>query len=178
MERIKLFGSKREKIYTMLRLAGWYENRKVDISKAESYYKSIDLEMFDSVKAFYREFYGIAEDWYIKVEDINWAPDFEFMLFPFENVNFGIKDYMFDDAEYKILSLGYKNVLSLAKEECVIIGNIGYYYPARVWMDKRGNFYTTHEYSDDVKVFASVIELIEDELSCVELDTVMIPNKF
>lgn len=177
MERIKLVGSKRDQIYAMLSLAGWYENRQVDISEAESYYRSVEIEMFDSIKSFYREFYKIINKWYIKVENPNHAADFEFSLFPDKTGYLEIKDYMYDDADYKVLSAEYKDVLSFAKENCVMVGNIGYYYPARVWMDKYGRFYTTHEYADNVKAFSSVIELIEYELSRIEIDSVMMKIK-
>lgn len=174
MERTKVLGSKREQIYRILKLAGWYENREINIVKAERYYKSNKIDMYDSMKAFFREFYGIADSWYIKVDNPDHAADFEFILFPDYEDYLDIRDYMFDDAEYKIFSQEYKDVYSYAKEEFALIGIIGYYYPARVWMGKSGKVYATHEYDDGVKEFSSIFELIEDELDGIEIDTVMV----
>jgi len=46
LKTVKLLGLKREQIDTMFKLVGWYENRLVDISCVENYYKSNNIEMF------------------------------------------------------------------------------------------------------------------------------------
>lgn len=84
---------------------------------------------------------------------------------------------MFDDAEYKVSSQYYRSVQALAKGDCLMVGLIGYYYPARVWMDKSGNFYATHEYDEKVYRFSSIFALIEHELSHIDIKTVAIPIK-
>lgn len=174
MEKIRVLGSKIEQIHKLLELAGWYENRSTNISKVEKYYKLSGIEMFDSIKEFYKEFYGIARSWYIKFEYPKSGADFEFCLFPDLDKHMGIKDYMFDDAEYKIPSEDYINISYCAKEEFAMIGKIGYYYSAEAWMGKSGELYTTHEYDEHVYTFPSIFDLIEHELRTVEIDTVMV----
>ena len=48
------------------------------------------------------------------------------------------------------------------------IGQIGYYYEGNVWIGKSGKFYSIHEYEDTIRVFNSIWELLEWELSCHE----------
>ena len=46
----------------------------------------------------------------------------------------------------------------------VMVGEIGYYYPARVWIGECGKLYATHDYEETVRVFDSLIDLIEYEV--------------
>lgn len=167
-ERIILTGSISERITKALKYAGWYPERKVDIKTIEYYYRQFALPLNDKAKLFLAEYYGIKSKWYIEVTDFNHGSDFEFELFPYpKEYGIDVVDFMFDDAEYKLESHEYTNVLEAAPEESnpVLVGEIGYYYPARVWIDTNGKVYATHEYNENVLVFESVIELIEHELT-------------
>lgn len=53
-----------------------------------------------------------------------------------------------------------------------MIGEIGYYYPARVWIGESGKIFCTHEYDEEVLIFDNVIELIRHEISGHEPNTV------
>lgn len=52
-----------------------------------------------------------------------------------------------------------------------MVGEIGYYYPARVWIGNSGTMYCTHEYEDDVLKFDSVLQLIHYELLNHDLES-------
>ena len=45
-----------------------------------------------------------------------------------------IVDFMYDDSEYRMESEEYRAVKEYAKENIILVGEIGYYYPARVWI--------------------------------------------
>ena len=83
-----------------------------------------------------------------------------------------IVDFMYDDSEYRMESEEYRAVKEYAKENIILVGEIGYYYPARVWIGNSGTFYCTHDYEEDCFKFDSVIALISYELSAHEFSSV------
>lgn len=172
-ERSYLCGNKNERIVQALRKAGWYDGRKAEISSVLTYYKKWNIELNEYVILFFEEYYGIAGRWYIEVENLAWGPDFEFLLFPYpENQKMEIVDFMYDDSEYRMESEEYRAVKEYAKENIILVGEIGYYYPARVWIGNSGTFYCTHDYEEDCLKFDSVIALISYELSAHEFSSV------
>ena len=172
-ERSYLCGNKNERIVQALRKAGWYDGRKTEISSVLTYYKKWNIELNEDVIHFFEEYYGIAGRWYIEVENLAWGPDFEFLLFPYpENQKMEIVDFMYDDSEYRMESEEYRAVKEYAKENIILVGEIGYYYPARVWIGNSGTFYCTHDYEEDCLKFDSVIALISYELSAHEFSSV------
>ncbi len=164
-ERLLLKGNKTDKIDQALRKAGWFPERKVDISSVLNYYEKWDIELHPRAISFFREYYGIASSWYIEVTNLKFGPDFEFRLFPYpKEYKIDIVDFMYDDSEDILESDEYKNVKTNSKEYIIMVGEIGYYYPARVWIGNSGTIYCTHDYDNIVKKFDSVVQLILDEL--------------
>ena len=82
-----------------------------------------------------------------------------------------IVDFMYNDSEYRWnqRNIGCKRV---CEGKYNLVGEIGYYYPARVWIGNSGTFYCTHDYEEDCLKFDSVIALISYELSAHELSSV------
>ena len=125
------------------------------------------------IPKFFTEFSGIASQWYIEVENLNWAADFTFELFPFpSSYKREVRDYMFDDQKYLIHSTEYQAVLDTAHEHFILVGEIGYYYPARVWIGESGTLYATHDYDEQVLVFQTILELISHELISHDMTSV------
>ena len=52
----------------------------------------------------------------------------------------------------------------IAGEQCQPIGQIGYYYPAQVWISAFGKLYAKYEYQDEIECFPDVFALIEHDL--------------
>lgn len=86
-----LTGTAEEKAIQCLEKAGWYPGRKTDITEVESYYSGKGITLTEPQKDIFREFYGIAEGWYLyDQEDMvmpetdlsGTHPDFEFYLLP------------------------------------------------------------------------------------------------
>lgn len=67
---------------------------------------------------------------------------------------------MYYDCDYKIESDAYKAARAYAGEHIVMVGKIGYYYPACVWIGDSGKLYCTHDYDDAVMEFDFVASLI------------------
>lgn len=64
--------------------------------------------------------------------------------------------YMFNNQKYEVYSTDYQAVLDIAHERFILVGEIGYYYPACVWIGESGKLYATHEYDGQVFVFQSL----------------------
>jgi len=81
---------------------------------------------------------------------------------------------MYDDAEYIVKSEEYESVLNMEPHDNSVnmVDEIGYYYPARVWIGESGIIYATHDYEDDVLVFDSIVELIKYELQNYDFSSV------
>lgn len=172
-ERTFLQGDKTEKIYQVLRKAGWFYGRRVDISSVLDYYQKRNIELSPQAISFFQEYYGIASRWYIEVTNLEHGADFEFQLFPYpKEFRQDVRDFMYDDSDYKIETDEYRNAKAYSNEYIVMIGEIGYYYPARVWIGDSGTIYCTHEYEDNVIKFDSVVQLIHYELLSHDLESI------
>jgi len=172
---VRLEGTRQERVIKALEMAGWYSGRCVDISEVESFYKENGVELNDGARQFFREYHGLAEHWWIDRDSKpNQAADFEFSPMPNGDMP---KDYMFDDRDYKLPSEDYLTVSQIANEHFVLVGSIGYYYPAEVWIGESGRIYSTHEYDNVVHSYDSVVDLIVWELEKQTFDYVTIQKE-
>lgn len=173
--RIELTGDKSARIRQVMEYAGWYPGRSVDTTKIEQSYKATGLPFFSAGINFFREFSGIAGRWYIEVTNLKHASDFYFLLYA-DGGDWAedIKGIMYDDAEFQYESSDYSAIQMLTDQRVMLAGEIGYYYPGRVWIDESGRLFTSHEYDDKIHQYTTVFELIEDELECHEMTSVLL----
>ena len=175
--KVLLEGTQPERVIKALEMAGWYSGRSVDISEVESYYEENGVELNDGARRFFREYYGLAEHWWIDRDSKpNQAADFEFSPMP-NGDSLRPNDYLFDDKDYELPSEDYLSVSQIANEHFVLVGSIGYYYPAEVWIGESGKIYSTHEYDNVVHSYDSVVGLIEWELRMQTFDYVTIQKE-
>lgn len=164
-QKIKLSGDKGSRIIQAMKCAGWYPGREVEIAEILEYYQKNGITLFSKAVQFFKEFSGIMANWYIEVENPDFAPDFEFHLFPeLESYGMEMSSFMYDDVELTVYSEAYLSVRSMTKEPFVMVGEIGYYYPASVWIGESGRLYATHEYDEEVHCYENVFALMEEEL--------------
>lgn len=156
MNIIELTGStKRERIIQAMKCCGWYEGRCVDISLFEKHYGD---NLLPIARKFFQEFYGIEETF--AVIDGKHESNICFN-FTFELCTLTAQDECDFNDEISTIKNTYENDINY-------IGQIGYYYEGNVWIGKSGKFYSIHEYEDTIRVFNSIWELLEWELSCHE----------
>ena len=160
-ERISLSGDLKSKVKQLMIYAGWYEGRKVDISIASQYYAERGVPMMKSTQRFYHKYFGLCCQWYFS-GGMKRAADFEFGLFPYL-IN-GIKDHLEDTYFRNMSGAELDEIEQIAGEKCQPIGQIGYYYPAQVWISEFGKLYAKYEYQDEIECFSDIFALIEREL--------------
>lgn len=176
-QKVILSGDKSERIRQAMECAGWFPGRNVDITEVEKYYLDNGITLFPKALDFFREFYGIERRWGIDTKGLN----FDFYLFPDSRL-YDLKDYMFDDSEYTKYSEDYMYVQDTANEKIILLGKIGYYYPAIVWIGESGSLYVDHDYDTEIRVFNDIFDFIEFELGrekmhVVYMEKIRIPNK-
>lgn len=163
-----LNGTIEEKILMILEKAGWYPGRRENIDEVIQYYNQYGITLTEKARNFISEYYKIKEYWYFDTDKTNRGPDFEFMLFPYpKKFRIDAYDYMYDDVNGELESEEYAAVKEYETNVCMI-GEIGYYYPARVWIGDSGKILCTHEYDEEVLIFDNVIELIRHEITAHE----------
>ena len=168
----RLSGTIEEKIIMMLGEAGWYQGRKVNIDEVTDCFSRFGIELSVKAKDFIAEYYKIKEYWYFDKAETSRGHDFEFILFPYpKSYCTDVKDFMYDDMAGELESVEYKAVKACDKNICMI-GQIGYYYPASVWIGESGKLFCTHEYDEEVLMFDDVTGLIKHEIAGHEPDTV------
>ena len=174
---VRLEGTRQERALKALEMAGWYYGRSADISEVEGYYQKNGVALNDGARSFFREYYGLAEHWWIdRDSQPNQAADFEFSLMP-NGDSLQPNDYMFDDRDYKLPSAHYLAVSQIANEHFVLVGSIGYYYPAEVWIGESGRIYSTHEYDMVVHFYDSIVDLIVWELKKQTFDYITVQQE-
>lgn len=171
---LPLSGDLKNKVKQLLRYAGWYEERLVDISIAQHYYSKYGVEMMPSTQRFYQKFFGLHCEWFFSLHNLQRAPDFDFGLFPFL-IN-GIKDHIEDAYFRDMASVELKEIEQFATECCQPIGIIGHSYPAQVWISKTGKLYAQYEYQDEIECFDDIFALVERELQGCELKAVVMKS--
>ena len=140
------------------------------------YFGRFGIELSAKAKDFIAEYYRIKEYWYFDKTETDRGHDFEFIFFPYpKSYCTDVKDFMYDDMDGVLESQEYKAVKDYDKIICMI-GEIGYYYPARVWIGNSGRLFCTHEYDEEVLVFDDVIELIRYEIEGHEPETVFMES--
>lgn len=167
-----VYGTIEEKILMILDKAGWYSGRRENIDEVIKYYNQYGITLTEKARNFISEYYNIMEYWYFDTDKTDRGPDFEFMFFPYpKKFQIDVFDYMYDDVNGKLESEEYAAVKKYDTNVCMV-GEIGYYYPARVWIGESGKILCTHEYDEEVLIFDHVIDLIRHEIIGHEPNTV------
>ncbi|WP_245719798.1 SUKH-3 domain-containing protein [Paenibacillus tianmuensis] len=142
----------------LLKKAGWYKGRHVDISGFEHRCKEEGIKLFSSAKAFLQEFSGIDDSVFFKY----------YLDEPNSGFADAWHDYTFNFIPDALAEIScpedYREIVSFADEDCFCLGESGYYYPAVVAIGRSGKLYFKHDYEDVVRVFDTLLDSMEHEL--------------
>ncbi len=147
-EQTLLTGTPEERAVQCLKKAGWYEGRNVDISEVESYYSGKGITLTEQQKDIFREFYGLAEEWFFDRNGSikNKTGDFVFHIIS--------EDYGCSYNELKKLE-------QEAGEHPIYIGEIGYYYPSWIFLSCDGRLWEITDYGGPIQSYDDMISLIK-----------------
>ncbi|AWB44916.1 hypothetical protein DCC85_12260 [Paenibacillus sp. CAA11] len=155
----------REQVILLLKKSGWYQGRRIDISKYKERCSEQGIELFPAAAAFLEEYSGIDRVAHFKymlnhldgpARESEWH-EYEFHFVPnaVEELNC--------QAEMHIIT-------TAAQEDCYCLGLSGYYYPAVTAIGRSGKLYLLHDYEPTVRVFDHLLESMEHEVG--ELDMI------
>ena len=159
-------GPVRERIMTSLKAAGWYPGRAVDLTEVKAFYASGGIHLSAGAAAFLREYYGIAENWYLKQTEeelmrlklAGTAAEVEFSLYLYRGLPDCNREYWYHDPD---ALEEQRRVEAAAGEPVVFVGCIRYYYSANVYLGSTEKLYTAHDYDEIVHCYDSVPEMLE-----------------
>lgn len=165
-EIISLTGTVQHRIMTCLKAAGWYEGRAVDLTEVRAFYASGGITLPKGAEDFLREYYGLAEMWYLRAEReqlmnprlASQIGEIEFGLYPRRGLPQSNSRFFYsDEGDRQALRRAEK----AAGEALVFLGCIGYEYPAGIYLGSTHKIYTDHEYDDTVHCYNSLPALLE-----------------
>ncbi|WP_295092535.1 SUKH-3 domain-containing protein [uncultured Ruminococcus sp.] len=162
VRRVILNGTTDDKIITCLKAAGWYNGRCVDLTEVKAFYSSFGISIPEYAENFLKEYYGLLDNWYFnEAEDtlLKRAPDIEFYLYPTHDESVDEERFEQDFAE--MFDSYLERIQLVSGESAFLVGNIGYYYPAMVFIAQSGKIYTAHNYDDLIHCYESVSEMLK-----------------
>jgi hypothetical protein len=138
----------------VLKLAGWYENRCVDITEREIHYSKFGYSLTEYHKALISEFYGLPTSWKFRWEDNK------------HKIHIGGYDYTFDLDDDFDDSYDKDNLPFEIQPFAVPLIEAGYHqFPGTVWSGKDKPLIRTSELNNKTETFNSVTELLEFDLN-------------
>lgn len=143
------------RVLQVLKLAGWHENRNVDISELLSGYSKAGYSLNEYEKSILAEFYGLMSAWFFRWED------------KYGELHIGGYDYTFDLEDiYSECDDEKVNLPDDMRFTSVPLLLAGYHqFPGVVWSNKSNSLIRTSELTNKTECFVSAFELLEYDLN-------------
>ncbi|MCQ2975503.1 MAG: hypothetical protein MJ211_11940 [Bacteroidales bacterium] len=194
MEILQLTGTSYERVTQALEFAKKHNKHKPDMSKVEAAYAKAGVPLIETVRKFYEEYGGVFDDCELCTQShredgttYTSALDFTFAFvcnsdYQMKSINnslftsfyascWSADEYEDEDTTEKRIDEEFAALTE--NTDTYYIGEIGYYYPAEVWMNAKGKMFVIHDYEDGViHKFADFAEFISWELQFHSLDAV------
>ena len=163
---IELKGTLKERIDEALRLVCTpvTEEEVADFCKL---YQKANVKLLPSAIDFFRKYGGFYRNSYIILKDATFNK--EISLNCYSTITDYYYSYAFDPKETEkdmLRRLDWSMddidmVREFAKQEVCPIGEIGYYYPADVYISEDGKLYCIFNWTEDIGVFNTPAEILE-----------------
>ena len=165
---LELTGTLKERLDQAIRLsnAGVTEEQVLHFREV---YKKAQIPLLPAAEAFYVKYGGVFKKGYIALADPRYKKEICFG-FAADYTNSRLSDperaafSWLDDAKMDI-----DDVREFAKQEVCPVGEIGYYYPAEVFVGENGLLYCVYSYQDEIEVFTEPSEILEAYLKYHEV---------
>ncbi|MCQ2975506.1 MAG: hypothetical protein MJ211_11955 [Bacteroidales bacterium] len=157
MDTLMLNGTTYERVVQALDFAKKHNKHKLDIKWLEKIHSEAGVPLIESARKFYEDYGGIFID--TKMCDAFENSDGTIDIDPFD---FTFKLFCrTDQTEEEI-----KENLDIYQPKNIsyMIGEIGHYYPAVVWINKDGGLVISHDYERESHEFDSLAEFIAWEI--------------
>ena len=148
---IELSGTRRERLDQAIRLA-YTEVSEAELEHFRAMYRKAGIALLPAAEALYRRYGGVFRKQYLFLDDPVYNRDV-YLAF-YADISDSEKEILrrFDEAMQDI-----DQVRAFAKQELCPIGDIGFYYPACVYVGEDGLLYCIFEYRDEIEVHSSCL---------------------
>ena len=156
---IELCGTRRERLDQAIRLA-YTEVSEAELEHFRAMYRKAGIALLPAAEALYRRYGGVFRKQYLFLDDPVYNRDV-YLAF-YADISDSEKEILrrFDEAMQDI-----DQVRAFAKQELCPIGDIGFYYPACVYVGEDGLLYCVFEYKDEIEVHHEPAEILDEQLS-------------
>ena len=157
----QLSGTKIEKLRQAMRLA-YTDVSEEELEHFRTVYRENGIILLPTAEEFYRRYGGVFRDHYVILDDPRYNSDL-WLCFYADIVS----DRWPNEAATRLEDVmdDIDQVKEFAGQEVCPVGNIGFYYPAVVYVGEDGRLYCVYEYQDEIEVFDTPEEIIAEQLS-------------
>ncbi|EJP19495.1 hypothetical protein HMPREF1142_2317 [Peptostreptococcaceae bacterium AS15] len=156
---LKLKGSLRQRIDTAMSIANVPVNIEDLNSFVELYFKA-NIKLLSSAKDFYSKYGGAFSRIWFEFEDSAYNKEFIFLFY--SNLTISELEKI---KRLKDTAMDNDMVEQFAGQEVCPVAEIGFYYPACVFIGENSLLYCIHEYEDEIRIFEKPEDILEYELS-------------
>ena len=166
---IELTGTLKERVEEAVRLV-CTEISQEEIDNFCALYEKAGIKLFSASIDFFKKYGGAYRNSYIVLEDSRYNK--EISLHCFDNITDFYYSYKFAPEEIEKEALrrldfamdSIKEMREFAGVDVHPIAEIGYYYPADVYIGENGKLYCLYEFKDEFEVHDTPAEILEPYL--------------
>ena len=155
---IELTGTKKERIEQAIRLAHT-EVREDELAHFRETYRKVGIPLLPSAEAFYRKYGGVFRKQYLFLDDPKYNRDVSLDFYT--DISDSEQEVIrrFEEAMSEI-----DMVRDYAKQDVCPVGDIGFYYPACVYIGADGLLYCVFEYKEEIEIHREPSEILAEQL--------------
>ncbi|MCR5813970.1 MAG: hypothetical protein K6G15_05725 [Desulfovibrio sp.] len=154
---IELSGTLKERLDEAIRLART-EVSEEELARFCRAYEKAKIPLLPSAIAFYKRYGGVFREYYLVLSDSRFNRDVSLFCYASHDVEEEALRRL-NDAMTDIDS-----VREVAKQKVCPVGDIGYSYPAVVYVGENGLLYCAYEFKDEIDVYSTTSEILESFL--------------
>ncbi|MBO4336409.1 MAG: hypothetical protein J5846_11375 [Desulfovibrio sp.] len=152
---IELTGTLKERLDTAIYLT--YTNvSEAELEHFRYIYKKAQIPLLPAAEEFYRQYGGVLKNYYIVLTNSEFNR--EIYLYFYANISVSEKESL---TRLQDAMLDLDSVRAYAKQKICPVADIGYYYPAVVYVGQNGLLYCTYDFKDEIEVFRKPSEILE-----------------
>ena len=157
---IELTGTLKERLDEAIRLS-YTDVTKNELAHFRSVYKKAKIELLLSAVEFYKRYGGVFRNYHLVLSKPEYNNDVYLAFytdFQYKEENIyrmldGVMDADFID-----------RLKAVAKQKICPVAQIGYYYPADVYIGENGLLYCLYEFQEQIEIFNTPSEILESYL--------------
>ena len=166
---IELKGTLKERLDEAIRLANAGVTEE-EIRLFRENYQKAGVKLLPSAEAFFIKYGGVFKYHYMVLTDARYNGEIEFWCYAVLLDFYYTEEFSYKRQEKNVMYAldcamdEIEKIRAFAGQEVCPIADIGYYYPAVVYIGENGLLYCTYEWTDEIRVFHKPAEIFVDYL--------------